>query len=623
MPIQGHSQTPRSQTTQSAQRLFRPLALSSLTVATGVLLTLGHSPTTPAWSNPSQAMQLAQVPIGATVLNVNPLAGSDVVGGGSTATPLKTIAFALTQVKTGVPTVVQLAPGSYTADSGETFPLKVKPNVTLLGDESTKGQGILIQGTGKLLTKALGSQDATISLDKNSVLRGVTVTNLASRGTGVWVESTNPVIANNTFTNTGREGIFITGQGTPIIGSNLFIKNTGNGVSTLNAAAGTVTNNLFQENGYGLAIGGNSTTLVENNQITKNIAGFYINADALPVLRGNAITENKEDGILITTRANPDLGTVTTNGKNIVRGNNTSKKTGVFDINNVTKNTIAAVGNDIDKTAGSIDFTAITVPTPTPIPTPLPTVTPTPLPTVSPLPTPTISPLPTPTISPTPTPLPTITPTPLPTVSPTPTPTATPGAVSFKDVPANHWARGFIETLAAQGVISGVGDGNFRPDAPVTRAQFAALINKAYAPAPVRAAIDFGDVPSSYWAFSAIQTASKGGYMAGYADGTFKPEQNIPRVQLVVAIANGVGYGRQPADQTLLSKLSDGATIPDYGKNPVAAAMKRNILVNFPTPAAFAPNRPATRAEVAALIYQSLVDLGRVPVINSPYIFKP
>jgi parallel beta-helix repeat protein len=621
MPIQGHSQTPRSQTTQSAQRLFRPLALSSLTVATGVLLTLGHLPATPAWSNPPQAMQLAQVPIGATVLNVNPLSGSDMVGGGSATAPLKTIAFALAQVKTGVPMVIQLAPGSYTKESGETFPLKLKPNVTLLGDEATKGQGILIQGAGKLLTKALGSQDTTISMDKNSVLRGVTVTNLAQRGTGVWVESTNPVIANNTFANSGREGIFVTGQGTPLIGSNIFLKNVGNGLSIIDSAAGTVTGNLFQENGFGLSIGGAATTELQNNQIVKNISGIVINKDARPILRGNTITENQESGIFIGTNGNPDLGTTNAAGNNRIRGNNTAKKPKVFDIENSTANTIAAVGNDIDKISGPIDFSAVAVPTPTPIPTPSPTVTPSPLPT--PTPTPTVKPTPTPTVTPTPlptpSPLPTVTPTPLPTVTPTPTPSA----VTFKDVPANHWAKGFIETLAAQGVITGIGDGTFRPDAPVTRAQFAALINKAYAPTPVREAINFSDVPSSYWAFSAIQTASKGGYMAGYADSTFKPEQNIPRVQLVVAIANGVGYGRQPADQTLLSQLSDGASIPDYGKNPVAAAMKRNILVNFPTPAAFAPNRPATRAEVAALIYQSLVDLGRVPVISSPYIFKP
>jgi parallel beta-helix repeat protein len=623
MPIQGHSQTPRSQTTQTtqtAQRLFRPLALSSLMVTAGVLLTLVQSPATQAQLHQPKAMQLAQVPVGATVLNVNPTTGNDVVGGGSAATPLKTITFALTQVKPTA-TVIQLTPGVYSKESGETFPLKLKPNVTVLGDESTKGQGILIQGAGKLLTKALGSQDTTISMDKNTVLRGVTVTNLAQRGTGVWVESTNPVIANNTFANSGREGIFVTGQGTPLIGSNIFVKNVGSGVSIIDSAAGTVTGNLFQENGFGLSIGGAATTELQNNQIVKNIAGIIINKDARPVLRANTISENQESGIFIGTNGNPDLGTASAAGNNIIRGNNTAKKPKVFDIENSTTNTIAAVGNDIDKISGPINFAATTVPTPTPIPTPAPTVTPTPLPT--PTPTPTVKPTPTPTVTPsplpTPTPLPTVTPTPLPT--PTPTPTTSP--VTFKDVPANHWAKGFIETLAAQGVITGIGDGTFRPDAPVTRAQFAALINKAYAPAPVREAINFSDVPSSYWAFNAIQTASKGGYMAGYADGTFKPEQNIPRVQLVVAIANGIGYGRQPADQTLLAKLSDGGSIPDYGKNPVAAAMKRNILVNFPTPATFAPNRQATRAEVAALIYQSLVDLGRVPAVNSPYIFKP
>jgi parallel beta-helix repeat protein len=615
MPIQGHSQTNPSKVAQSAQRLFRPLALSSLAVVTGVGLSFSQSPATQAQLSATKVLQVAQIPVGATVFNVNPTAGTDVVGGGSAAAPFKTIAFALAQVKLGATTVIQLAPGSYTSASGETFPLKLKPNVTVVGDEATKGQGVLIQGAGKLLTKALGSQDTTISMDKNSVLRGVTVTNLASRGTGVWVESTNPVIANNTFTNSGREGIFVTGQGTPLIGSNIFLKNVGNGVSIIDTAAGTITNNLFQENGFGLSIGGAATTELQNNQIVKNISGIVINKDARPTLRGNTITENQESGIFVGSNGNPDLGTATTAGNNRIRGNNTSKKPKIFDIENSTTNTIAAVGNDIDKIAGLINFAATTVPTPSPIPTPSPTVTPTPI--VVPTPSPTIKPTPSPTISPLPTP----TPTPLPTITPTPTPTAQP--VTFKDVPANHWAKGFIETLASQGVISGVGNGDFRPDAPVTRAQFAALINKAYAPTAVREAIKFSDVPTSYWAFEAIQTASKGGYLAGYEGGLFKPEQNIPRVQIVVAIANGVGYGRQPADQTLLSKLSDGSSVPDYAKNAVAAATKRNILVNFPTPGTFAPNRPATRAEVAALIYQSLVDLGRVPATNSPYVFKP
>jgi parallel beta-helix repeat protein len=618
MPIQGYSQTNRSKAAQSVRRLFRPLTLSSLAVALGVVWSLSQSPATQAQLQPRSPMQLAQIPAGATILNVDPVVGTDAPGGGTAAAPLKSITFALSQVvaTSSTPTVIQLAAGNYTAATGESFPIILKPNVTILGNEATKGQGVVIQGSGTFLTSALGNQPIAIVAAKNSVIRGVTVTNVATRGTGVWVESTNPVIANNTFANNNREGVFLTGKATAIVGSNIFLKNLGNGLSIARTAAGTVTDNLFQENGFGISVGEDAAPLIEKNQVTKNNSGIYINGRAKPTLRGNSVTANRDTGVVIGTAANPDLGTVASPGGNIVRGNNPTKQPKTFDIENTTTNTIAAVGNDIDKTSGPIDFTATAVPTPTPIPTPTPTVIPTPTPTVTPTPTPTPLPTVTPTPTPAVTPLPT--PTPTPTVTPTPT-----GTSAFKDIPANYWAKGFIETLAAQGIISGFTDGTFRPDAPVTRAQFAALINKAYAPAPVREATNFGDVPSSYWAFSAIQTASKGGYMAGYTDGTFKPEQNIPRVQLVVAIANGVGYGRQPADQTQLTKLSDGASIPDYGKNPVAAAMKRNILVNFPTPATFAPNRQATRAEVAALIYQSLVDLGRVPAVNSPYIFKP
>jgi ribosomal protein L2 len=73
MPIQGHSQINRS-STQSAQRLFRPLALSGLAVLTGVAFTLGQSPATQAQLNATKALQIAQIPVGATVLNVNPTA---------------------------------------------------------------------------------------------------------------------------------------------------------------------------------------------------------------------------------------------------------------------------------------------------------------------------------------------------------------------------------------------------------------------------------------------------------------------------------------------------------------------------------------------------------------------
>lgn len=195
----------------------------------------------------------------------------------------------------------------------------------------------------------------------------------------------------------------------------------------------------------------------------------------------------------------------------------------------------------------------------------------------------------------------------------------------LKDI-QGHWAQGFIQALADSNVINGFPDGTFKPDAPVTRAQFAAIMNKAYSPAARKPAIEFSDVPTSYWAYQAIQTVAKGGFIAGYPNGTaaplFKPEQKVQRVQIVVAIANGLQYGE--GDKAAVSRLfTDASTIPSWAMIPVSGALGRKVIVNNPTVSQFAPNREATRAEVAAIIYQSLVDSGRQPAIQSRFIVLP
>ncbi len=241
----------------------------------------------------------AQAPATAAVIYVNPATGADSAGAGTTeaapyksisagagtteAAPYKSISFALSQAQPGA--VIQLAPGNYNQESGETFPLLLKPGVTLRGDEATKGQAILITGGGFYTSRTFARQDITILADQDSTIAGVTVTNPNSRGTGVWVESTNPTIKNSTFTNSVREGVFVTGTGNPKIEGNLFVQNKGNGISIARAAQGEIRSNLFQDTGFGLAIGGTSTPLVVENQIVENQDGLFISESAKPVLR--------------------------------------------------------------------------------------------------------------------------------------------------------------------------------------------------------------------------------------------------------------------------------------------------------------------------------------------------
>ncbi len=181
----------------------------------------------------------------------------------------------------------------------------------------------------------------------------------------------------------------------------------------------------------------------------------------------------------------------------------------------------------------------------------------------------------------------------------------------------NHWAGAFIRELVKQGIVSGFPDRTFKPDATMTRAQYAALLVKAFNPSPNRAAIKFKDVPADFWATKVIQQAYQGLFLAGFPDGTFKPNQNIQRVQVIVSLVNGLGL---PGSGTTAYKFDDQAKIPDYGKDEVAKAVDKEIIVNYPNPKQLNPTRDATRAEVAAIVYQALVDANRVAAINSPYI---
>lgn len=193
---------------------------------------------------------------------------------------------------------------------------------------------------------------------------------------------------------------------------------------------------------------------------------------------------------------------------------------------------------------------------------------------------------------------------------------------AFSDVASDNWASPFIQELASRNIIAGFPDGTFRPNDPVTRTQFAALLLKAFPNAQrVNTPINFADVPSNYWGLQAIQTAYATGFLAGFPGGTFRPNDNIPRAQVLVSLANGLRYAStQPADSLLDQAYSDASSIPGFARNSIAAATERRIVVNYPDVRFLNPNQTATRADVAAFIYQALVSTGQLAAIQSPYI---
>ena len=147
-------------------------------------------------------------------------------------------------------------------------------------------------------------------------------------------------------------------------------------------------------------------------------------------------------------------------------------------------------------------------------------------------------------------------------------------------------------------------DGTFRPNEPVTRAQYAAIVRQAFNKTTIRSSTTFADVSSNFWAASAIDNAYRMGFLSGYPDNTFQPNQKIPRAQVLVSLANGLNY--QATTVASAEVYRDSGSIPNYATASIAAATEQRLVVNYPNVEVLRPNETATRADVAAFIYQAL-----------------
>jgi len=487
-------------------------------------------------------------------LYVNPITGND-SNNGSQLSPFKTITRALKTIPS--PGIIRLSEGSYSTQTREIFPLVIPQGVVLLGNESKKGEGIIITGGGEYQSPSFGLQNITLLFSGNGSILGITVTNSVSKGTGIWIESAAPTLANNTLCKCGREGILSTGQSKPAILDNVFIQNIASGLMMARSSKGEVLRNVFENNPVGIAITDLAAPLIANNKLGKNQIGMAISRDASPVLRGNLIYQNTQCGLSINGNAIPDLGKPQDPAGNIFREQEN------FDVQNSSSQSLISVGNQLNtaQIKGLLELVAATNDTIIPV------------------------------IS-----------------------------SSFSDLYA-HWATAFITALVAKGFIGGFPDGTFQPNTPITRAQYAALVKKTFQLADSQNLNRFKDVRTDFWANSAIASAADGGFLSGFPDGTFRPGQNLTRVQAIVSIVNGLKLTGSSPNGLLI--YGDRAQIPSYAINATTIATQKLLVLNYPQTDLLEPLREITRAEVATLIYQALVAKGEAEAIASPYIVKP
>ena len=111
---------------------------------------------------------------------------------------------------------------------------------------------------------------------------------------------------------------------------------------------------------------------------------------------------------------------------------------------------------------------------------------------------------------------------------------------TFDDVPANAWYAKAVNTLASLGVVSGVGNGDFEPERSITRAEFTSIAMK-FAEGKTGGTNIFSDVKSTDWFYRAVVNSTQYGWIHGYGDGTFRPNNPITRVEVTAIVNNMLG----------------------------------------------------------------------------------
>jgi hypothetical protein len=167
-------------------------------------------------------------------------------------------------------------------------------------------------------------------------------------------------------------------------------------------------------------------------------------------------------------------------------------------------------------------------------------------------------------------------------------------SAAFTDI-RDHWAGETIQRLAGSGVVNGYPNGTFRPDRPITRAEFVSILTAALRWKP-RADKTFADT-ENHWARVAVSTAFANGMIQGYDDNTFAPDQPLTREEMAVMAANALHLENL---QVVLS-FGDGDQISWWAKDAIEAAAERGILSGYPD-RTVKPHAQATRAEAVMVI---------------------
>ncbi|GAA0843116.1 hypothetical protein GCM10008915_43480 [Bifidobacterium pullorum subsp. gallinarum] len=177
---------------------------------------------------------------------------------------------------------------------------------------------------------------------------------------------------------------------------------------------------------------------------------------------------------------------------------------------------------------------------------------------------------------------------------------------TFADVPSSFWAAKVIGDLAAKQLIQGISTERFAPAQQVTRAEFAAMLVRLLDLQAERSA-PFADVASGKWYAEAVAAASESGIVNGLGQDRFAPEAPIKRQEMAAMLVRAYAYAMKQQQENLgaSSGFTDIAESPDWVQEAVETAYALGFIQGR-TPSRFAPEGLTTRAESAQVIYNLL-----------------
>ena len=179
----------------------------------------------------------------------------------------------------------------------------------------------------------------------------------------------------------------------------------------------------------------------------------------------------------------------------------------------------------------------------------------------------------------------------------------------------NHWANTMIQELFEEGVIKGYSDGSFRPDQTISRAEFVALINQYFKIENESQSISYSDVKDEDWYIKHISTAVSTGYVLGYDDGTFRPNDPITRQEAALIIARLANL-QSSTEISTSNGFSDAANISNWALNAINSLLENAIMSGYPD-GSLKPTQFITRAEAVALLCKVEHMVVSTPVIES------